>query len=149
MGSRPNRILALVVGLIVIVAAVVAVFAARRPVAEFDAGSPERAVQTYLSAVLKGDHDAAAELLDPDGPCEVGDLDRVAFAEPARAYLVGSDVEGSNARVTVRVALTAGGGPLDTSEVTQNHVLRLTRTGGEWLITGTPWPLYTCEGEGT
>jgi hypothetical protein len=34
--------------------------------------------------------------------------------------------------------------PLGGSEYAEEHTFRLTRAGGDWLITGAPWPLYVC-----
>jgi hypothetical protein len=58
---------------------------------------------------------------------------------------VGSETEGETATVTVEVTMSSGG-PLDT-EPAETHIYRLTRSGGDWLLTGTPWPLYFCEGD--
>lgn len=145
MGGRPNRILAIVVGAMVVLAAAVVVLSANRSTAEYDAGSPEGTVQAYLRAVTTGDYAEAATLLDPAGDCDVEDLDRAGTPGSARAYLVGSETEGATATVNVEVTMSSGG-PFDT-ESAETHLYRLTRSGGDWLLTGTPWPLYFCEGD--
>lgn len=148
MGGRPNRILAIVVGTMVVLAAVVVVLSARRSTAQLEPGSPEATVQTYLTAVTAGDYATAAHQLDPAGACDVDDLDRTGRPGSARAYLVGSRVEGDSADVTVEVTVPeGGGGPFDTTDYSETHLFRLTRSSGDWLLTGTPWPLYDCEGD--
>jgi hypothetical protein len=54
-------------------------------------------------------------------------------------------VEGSTATVTVEVTVPSGG-PLDTGS-SETHLFRLARSDGDWRLTGTPWPLYFCEGD--
>lgn len=147
MGGRPNRILAVVVGAMVVLAAVVVLFSANRSTAELEPGSPEAAVQTYLTAVTEGDNATAAEVLDPAGACDVDDLDRAGRPGSARAYLVDSQVEGDTARVRVEVTFPSGGGPFDSSDFSETHIFRLTKSGESWLLTGRPWPLYECEGD--
>lgn len=148
MGGRPNRILAIVVGAMVVLAAVVVVLSANRSTAQLEPGSPEAAVQTYLTGVTEGDYAAAADVLDPAGSCDVDDLDRAGRLESARAYLVDSQVDGDTARVSVEVTVPeGGGGPFDTTDYSETHSFRLTRSGDDWRLTGTPWPLYDCEGD--
>ena len=50
-------------------------------------------------------------------------------------------------QVRVDVVMSSGG-PLDGSEYAEKHTFRLSRAGGDWLITGTPWPMYDCSKEG-
>lgn len=146
MGGRPNRILAIVVGAMVVLAAVVVVLSANRSTADYDPGTPEGTVQAYLRAVTTGDYAEAATFLDPTGRCDVEDLDRAGSPDSARAYLVRTRVEGDTATVTVEVTLPSGA-PLDTAGYSETHLFRLTRSGGDWRLTGTPWPLYSCEGD--
>lgn len=129
----------------VVLAAVVLLFSANRSTANLDPGTPEGVVQSYLTAVLEGDYVEAARHLDPSSGCDVEDLDRMGTVEPARAVLVDSQVNGDTARLTVRVTMTAG--PFEAEEFSENHIFRLTRTGQDWKLSGTPWPLYGCEGD--
>jgi hypothetical protein len=145
MGGRPNRILAIVVGAMVVLAAVVVVLSANRSTADYDPGTPEGTVQAYLQAVTTGDYAEAATFLAPSSDCDVEDLDRAGTPDSARVYLVGTETEGETTTVTVEVTLPSGG-PLDT-ESSETHLYRLTRSGGDWRLTGTPWPLYFCEGD--
>ena len=146
MGRNPNRVLALVVAAIAVLAVVAAVISAVRPSETFETGSPERTVQAYLRAVLDGDNEAAAEHFAPDTQCDAEDLDRVFLDDPARVVLVDSQADASAARVRVQVVRGAGG-LADPSEYTEDTTFRLVRSGDQWLLTGTPWPLYDCEGE--
>lgn len=145
MSSRPNRVLAIVVGVVVVLALVVAVLSANRPVAAYDEGTPEGVVQSYLTAVLKGDNDQAATYFAPASACDVSDLDRASVADSAQVYLVDTEVDGDSARVQVQLVM-GGGGPFDTSEYSEDQAFRLTRSTEGWRLTGTPWPLWDCEG---
>lgn len=143
--SRANRILAIAVGAIVVLAVVAAIISAGRPATRFEPGTPEATVQSYVEAALDGRADEAARWLDPAGDCGAQDLDRAgAYGMTAtRVVLVDSTISGETA--TVRVQLVLGsGGPFDSSEYREEHSYRLTRSGGTWLLTGVPWPLYEC-----
>ena len=74
---KPERVLAVVVGIIVVIAAVAAVVASRRDAVVYDADTPEGAVQAYLRAVIDDDHDAADAYLDPAADCDWADAGRV------------------------------------------------------------------------
>lgn len=143
--NRANRILAIALGVIILLAIIAAVVSAGRPVAQLEPGSPEATVQAYVDAALDGRNDEAARWLDPAGECTAEHLERAGTytMAPTRMVLVDSTVTGETA--TVRVELVSGsGGPFDSSEYREQHTYRLTRTNGTWLLTGTPWPLYEC-----
>ncbi|MDC5697244.1 hypothetical protein OO014_08235 [Intrasporangium calvum] len=143
--SRANRILAIALAGIVVLAVVAALVSRGRPSARLDAGSPEAAVQAYVDAALDGRADEAARWLDPAGDCDVGDLDRAGTSgmSATRVVLVDSTQNADSA--TVRVDLVFGsGGPFETSEYREPQSYRLVRSSGDWRITGVPWPLYDC-----
>ena len=143
--SRPNRILAIALGAIAVLAIVAAVVSAGRPAARLDPGTPEATVQAFVEAALAGRSDEAARWLDPAGECGAQDLDRARTygMTAGRVVLVDSTVSGDSATVQVEVVLGSGG-PFDSSEYREEHTYRLTRSGGAWLLTGVPWPLYDC-----
>lgn len=145
--NRPNRVLMLLVGAILAVAVVAAVLSATRSPAAYDPDSPEGTVQAYLEAALQGDNEEAAGYFAADSGCDAEDLDRAHVTDSARVVLVDTDVEGDRARVDVEVAYSSGG-PFDTSEYTEDQTFRLARAGQQWELTGTPWPLFGCGGEG-
>lgn len=145
MNSNPGRVLAVVVGILVALAVVAGVLSARRGGGELPPGSPQAAVQDYLSAVYDRDLDAGAELLDPEGRCTVEDLERNAYDPDARVVLRSSEVDGSTA--VVRVELVHGEqGPLGSGEWAEEESFRLRQVGERWVITGEPWPMYSCFG---
>ncbi|HET8988037.1 MAG TPA: hypothetical protein VFN43_05955 [Humibacillus sp.] len=144
MKDRPSRILAVVVGAVVVLALLVVWLSTSRSRPEFAAGSPERTVQSYLVAVTRHDAVEAARHLDPASGCEVSDIEQSGFPEGVRVTLVGSTVTGPEARVTVLI--TSDVAPIGGAGTSETHLFRLTRPGQEWLISGTPWPLYVCEG---
>lgn len=142
MISRPNRVLVAVVLAIALVAVAAAVLTARRA-PSYGAGTPQGVVQRYVRAVVDGDHQAAAALLAPQGPCTIADLDRSSVPEGARVTLLGTEVTGATAQV--RVEVVAGSGDLFGGDgFSDQHTLRLARSGGDWRIVGEPWPLYGC-----
>jgi hypothetical protein len=142
--SRPNRILAIVVGVIAVIGVVAGVLSATRQVPHYDRGTPEGVVQDYLTAVIDGDHQDAVELLAEDSSCTVEDLDRAYVPDDVRVVLRDTEVDGATAQVKVDVVM-ASGGPLESSEFAEAHTFRLTKVGGGWLIAGEPWPMYECD----
>ncbi|HEX6877272.1 MAG TPA: hypothetical protein VF165_16570 [Nocardioidaceae bacterium] len=142
MTSRPNRILAIVVGVIAVIGVVAGVLSATRQVPKYERGTPVGVVQAYLTAVIDGDHQDAVGLLE-GSTCTVGDLDRAYLPDDVRVVLRDSEVAGDAAQVKVDVVMPSEG-PLDGSEYVEKHTFRLTRTGGQWLISGSPWPMYEC-----
>lgn len=146
MTRRPNRVLAIVVGVIALVAVVAAVLATTRAVPKYDRGTPQGVVQAYLSAVIDGDHQQAAKLLAEGSPCRVEDLDQAYVPDEVRVVLRDTEVDGDTAQVVVDVVMSSGD-LLDGSEHAEKHTFRLTRATGAWLVTGTPWPMYECSKE--
>lgn len=147
MTSRPNRILAVVVGVIAAIGIVAGVLSATRQVPRYDRATPEGVVQAYLTAVIRGDHQQAVDLLTAQSSCTAEDLDRAYIPEDVRVLLRDTEVEGDTAQVKVEVVMPSGG-PLEGSEYAERHTFGLTRTGDGWLITGAPWPMYECVKEG-
>ncbi len=151
-GQRPGTRRAgvvLVVALVVLVAlaVVAAVLAATRTGPQLPSGSPEATVQDYLQLVHDHDLDGAAGLLDPDRGCTVDDLEQAYVERDARMVLRDSDVRGD--RATVRIEIVRGsGGPFGVDTWTSEERFDLVRDGDRWVITGEPWPMYTCSSPG-
>lgn len=143
-GTRSGRALGIVIGALVVLAAVAAVIASLRPAPRWDVSTPQGTVQAYLSAVVDGDAARAAGFLDPAGSCGASDLDRVGDVRIGRVDLVATHVDGASARVEVAVTAPADD-PLGGS-VPESHTFRLTRSSAGWRLVGIPWPLYTCGG---
>jgi hypothetical protein len=143
MNDRAGRILALVVGGLVLLAVVAGVLSASRGDQVFPAGSPEAAVQDYLSRLYDGDLEGATALLDPADGCTVEDLERSLYRPDARVVLRSSRVSGETA--TVRVELVHGeGGLLGSDGWTQDETLRLARVDGRWVVSADSWPVHGC-----
>ena len=147
MTSRPNVVLATVVGVIAVIGVVAGIVSATRHAPSYDAATPVGVVQAYLRAVITGDHRAAAELLATDSPCSVDDLDRAFLPRGVRVVLRDDRVDGDTAQVRVDVVMSSGGA-FETAEYAERQTFRLTGTDGPWLITGTPWPMHGCGKEG-
>jgi hypothetical protein len=146
VSSRPNRVLAIAVAVIALVAVLAGVVSSTRSATRYDRGTPEGVVQAYLEAVIDGDDREAAGLLAQDSECTVDDLDRTGVPDALRAVLRDTEVDGDTARVEVDLDL-APAGPLDSFELTEEHTFRLVRADGKWLIQGTPWPMFECSEE--
>ena len=142
MSGRAGKVLAVVVGVLVLVALVAGVISATRDRPELPAGSPEAVVQDYITRVYADDLEGAVALLDPAGSCTVDDFQFAFVDRAARVVLRDTRVDGD--RATVRVGMVRpAGGPLG-DEFTQEETFRLSRAGERWVITGDPWPIYGC-----
>ena len=138
-----NRVLAVFVGAVVLLAVLAGVVVANRDTPDLNPGTPEGVVQEYLQAVFDGDYPAGAGLLSPSSGCDVADLAAGYVPESARIVLDHSAVTGDHAVVTVKVTEGTGGGPFDSG---YSHTERITvqRESGVWKITGSPWLLSSC-----
>lgn len=146
MTSHPNRVLAIVVGVVVVVAVVAGVLSATRTAPDYDRGTPAGVVQAYLSAVIDGDNHAASRFLAAESPCEITDLDRAYVPDDVRIVLRDTRVDGATAQVAVDVVMSSGD-LLGEPEHSEKHTFRLSKAGGGWLVTGVPWPMYDCSKE--
>ena len=142
MSKSPNRVLAVVIGLIIFAVVVVAVLSTTKSAVVMDRSTPAGSVQAYLKAVLVGKDAEAAMWLSPTGACTVTDIGRTYIVETARVLLINSTTTGSTAEVRIRVEIPSGS-PLGVF-MTEDHTVRLIKSDGRWLITGIPWPLYDC-----
>ena len=134
--------LAIVFGLIVAAVAIVAVLSTTKSAVVMDRSTPAGSVQAYLKAVLVGKDTEAAMWLSPTGTCTVSDIDRAYIANTARVLFVDSTTTASTSEVRLRVEIPSGS-PLG-DVMTEDHTVRLIKSGARWLITGIPWPLYDC-----
>lgn len=134
--------LALIVGLIVIAVAIIVVLSSTNSPVGLSRSTPAGAIQAYLKAVLSGKNAEAAKVFAVDSTCTVTDLDRVYMVDTARVQLISSSIDGKTAEVRVRVEAPSPGPFGDFS--TEDHTFRLINSGGTWLLTGIPWPLYDC-----
>ena len=82
--------------------------------------------------------------LDPAGGCGEEDLEQAYASRDVRAVLRSTSTDAGGA--TVRVDLVQGGdGPFGGDGWTDEQTFELVRDGDRWLLTGTPWPLYSCD----
>lgn len=143
METRATRGLALVVAVLVALAVGAGLLAALRPGPELPAGSPEARVRDYVAALYDRDPGLAARQLDPDGLCKEADLRDFYLDEQARVVLRESTTEAGTARVRVDL-VHAGGGPIGGGESRESVTFDLRRAGDRWVITGEPWPTFSC-----
>lgn len=144
MATGPDRVLAAVVGGVVVLAAIAGVAAANRTAATLDPTTPQGVVQEYLKAVLAGDYPAAAKLLSSTSGCDLSDVSSTTVSEFARIVLKDIVVDGDMAVVRVDVTEGADSGPFGDSGYTRTERITAEREGSAWKISGSPWLLYLC-----
>lgn len=144
MAARPNVVLAVVAGLVVALAIVAALVSGAREPADLDPATPEGTVQLFVTAVFDGDEDAAAAYLSPDLRCEPPFPD-LYLPQGARLEVIRTERDGASAAVVVDVIERSGG--LVPQEWTHRERYELIADGESWLVTGDPWPVYSCARE--
>lgn len=143
MRHSAEKVLAIVVGVVVLLAIGAGVVSAGRGTPQLAVGSPQSTVQTYLAGVFERDLPRAAEVLDPAGACGLTDLQRIAPQSITRAVLRGTTISEDRARVRVDLVYEKSGGRFGGSWI-EPLTFRLTDTGDGWVITGSPWPMFEC-----
>lgn len=142
MRSRPGLVLAVVVGLVVGLAVLTEVLTSSPPTADEDPASPAGVARAYVEALLDEDHEAAAELLVADGPCDATDVERAYRPDVDRVVLLDTEIEGDEARVEIELVVRDG--PFSAFASTERHTVELASTDVGWRIRGRPWPLFEC-----
>ncbi len=143
MAASPNRVLAIVVAAVAILAVVAAVVAANRADPQPDLATPEGVVQAYLLAAVDGDTEAAAAFLSPVSGCNAADLADAYIPDGVRVVLVSTNGD-DPATVTVEIIESGGPGVLGGYEYSYEDRFTLESDGGSWLITRAPWPAIFC-----
>ena len=143
MTNRAGLVLAGAVAVLVLLAVVAGVLSATREGPRLPEGSPEAAVQDYLTAVAEGDEAAAAAVLDPQGECGEDDLRDRGRRSTGRIVLRDVEVDGDEADVEVEIVY-GGEGPFGGGEWREEIRFDLRRDADRWLITGEPWPMFGC-----
>lgn len=141
--TGPDRVLligAVVVGLIVVVAALVAL--TRSEPATLDPSTPEGTAQRYVQAILDGDN-ATAEDMILEEDCDIGP--RFFGDQTVRARMVNSTVDGDTATVEVELVFS-GGDPLFGGYGYEEPAwINLTQVDGTWMVDSDSWPYFPCE----
>lgn len=139
-----NRVLAVFVGAVVVLAVVAGLVVAHRATPALDPHTPQGVVQEYLKAVIARDYPAAAELLSPSSGCRVSDLAAANAPGSARVVLDHTALDGDHAVVTVDVTEDSGDGPFGPSGFSHTEHITVQRESGAWKIIGSPWLLPSC-----
>lgn len=141
MNARPNLVLGVVAGLVVVLAVVAGVLSVTRRQPPPDPATPEGTVQLFVLAVIDGDDAAAVARLDPALGC-TAPLREV--YRPARVSLtvVSTRTTGGQATVVLDVSEAEGGIFASSSH---REVYELQARDPGWIITGHPWPVYACK----
>lgn len=143
--ARPDRTLVGILALIavLVIVAVVVVFTRGAP-EPLEDGTPERAVQEYATAVVSGDLETAAGLLAPTWKDNCQDTGYDVAATDVRLTLIGTQLHGKTATVTVSVTTGFNSGPFGGSGYEYEDTFQLDRHGEGWLIANVPWDLAFC-----
>jgi hypothetical protein len=144
MRNGANRILAALVGAVVLLAVVAGVVVAHRTAPALDRGTPAGVVQAYLQAVIDGSYPAATALLSPSSGCGVQDVATSWTPTSAQVVLDHTAVDGDTAVVTVEVTEGAADDLFGSSGFSHTERFSLQRENGVWKITGSPWLPYSC-----
>lgn len=146
MKKSPNQILVTVFALLVGAVVLVTLFTSGNASKNLDPATPAGTVQSYLSAVLKGNYEKAAQFISSESLCDVQDLDRVYTVDTARVDLIKTEIDGEHAQVWVKVDYPSGApfDPMFDGVRVEEHTFRLVQVEGHWLLNGIPWPLYDC-----
>ncbi len=141
MTSRPNVVLATVTGLVIVLAVVAGLLTLRREPPQLDVSTPDGTVQTFVLAFIDGDDETAVAFLDPSLGCKAPLRD---VYRPTRVSLTVASTKTTEPKATVVLDVTEyGGGPFDSWS--HREVYDLVRRDSGWMITGNPWPVYSCK----
>lgn len=137
------------VGVLLVVSIVLALM---RSEAEFPAGSPEAAVQTYLRALQDDDFTTAHSLFSTDlrAECSLDDFvgGSVYYKREIanqRVVLESTADLNDSVVVTTRVSQVSDSGPFGVSEYSSSQVFTLRQEDGGWRFTKQPWPFFGCD----
>ncbi len=137
-----SRLPLVAMGALVALAILVAIALGLRGPAEFDPGTPEATVQSYLQAVLDGDEEAVLALVVSDQVPECRreferygsyPMDGVGFE------LESMIVTGDTARAEL-VQRSTSGGPFDGTRRYGDNFVELRKEAGEWRVATASWP---------
>jgi hypothetical protein len=142
MNTTPNRLLAAIVGAVLVAALASIAITSSQQNAELRSGSPEWVVQSYLVAMFDGETDKALAFLADSSPCNITHLDQAWINSNTNIDLLKSEISGATAKV--EIAAEFGNSDLFNSSYVESHTYRLEKVLTEWLITGIPWPVYDC-----
>ncbi len=150
---RVSRLPLAIMAAVVVVAALVTIALSQsRSPEQYDVGSPEAALQQFVSAGLGGDEGAMLDLLPEDkrAACIVAFRDDV-YATTWRADDIRSEldemvIEGDTARATVLFREGGSNGPFDGSSWDYDRRFTLVLVGDQWLVdrAGWPYPFEDC-----
>jgi hypothetical protein len=132
-------------GVLVVVVAVAAVFAAMRPPTQFDPRTPEGTVQSYLQAVEAEEWDKAHALFSASlqKKCKVEDM-RAVDESVSRAVIENVTEVGTVTRVEVRITHVYLNDPLSPSSYDSVESFDLETEDGRWVIAEFYWPYFFC-----
>jgi hypothetical protein len=146
---RVSKLPLLIMGGVVAVSILVVIaLVAARANTSYEPGTPEAALQQFLTAVLDDDREATLAMLVPEvrAACEREIDGGPGFSgDDLLAELDEIEVTGDSARATVRFRSDSGD-PFDNSSWDFDHRYTLRQVQGEWRIesAGWPYPLGRC-----
>lgn len=144
MRRSSNLVLAVFAVLVLALAVVAAVASSRQDAAAPDTSTPEGVVQTYVAAIIRGDDETAVAQLDPSLGC-TAPLQETWAPDSASVSVVSSTAAAQTATVVVDIDGGSGGAPLFVDPSSHRETFSLIRHSGRWVISGEPWPIYSCK----
>jgi hypothetical protein len=133
---------------LLIVSIVVALTQRLEPLPE---GTPERAVQLYLTALEDSDYVTVHSLLSAERRTECS-LETIAFRDigrggrfaDSRVTIVDTDLFDGSAVVTARITSIQRDGLFGTSDSSREERYSLLKEDGEWRLDRIAWPYFGC-----
>ena len=139
---------AALLGAVLVASIVVALLERELPLPE---GTPEAAVQMFLSALEDDRHQVAYNLLSSDlkQACTAeefatGSISAARRMKDDRVTLEGTTTVNDTVFVTIRVSRFRGGGPFVGSESAFEQRFALRKEEGKWRFSAQPWPYSYC-----
>lgn len=137
------------IGLLVVLAAVVAIALTGDSIRAYGPGTPEATAQAYVQALFEEDIDKAHGYLSHDlqTKCDPEDLDLWWVRDADSATFDEIRRDGEHAEIELRLKsrdYDLGIFLFDSYDYSQETELELDRLDGEWVITDATWPLAGC-----
>ncbi|MGB5167232.1 MAG: hypothetical protein WBN35_01330 [Acidimicrobiia bacterium] len=144
--TRSGVVLGIIVAAIGVIVVVALVLALQGP-DQFDAGTPEAAVQGYFQAVVDRSRVDAERFLMPDlvERCDAGLSQIRDGADSLRVVILDTEPDAGRIAVTVEITERSASSVFLGEPYSFRDTLILERAGDVWLIAEVPWPIYCWE----
>jgi hypothetical protein len=149
MSRKPGTPILVGIGILLLLALLVALTVAGSNVRTYEAGTPEATAQAYIQALFDGDIHTGHGYLSKDlqQKCEPRDLDLWWVGHADSASFDEVRIDGDHAAIELRLVSSdyePGAFPFDNYDNSQETELELDQLDDVWVITDATWPLAGC-----